>query len=341
MATREAVRRGRRNLAVRLGETADGRYLAHLDLDGKCPCGSDRADHEDGHGACRSEQCRKKNDCVCIAYSGIAPDVGLAAARAVLPDDVCVIKTGRGYHMLFFSVRAIADSVLPALGAEVAACTGRLSIIPPSLHPSGDEYVYLQPPGTTLPVVDLDAIGLAPQPKATRPLPRPAAAHAALPRPADAKLVAFFAWLFGGLGLYEGQGVRRDARGEFFLCPWHRDTEASLHVLWTSAVFCCQGCGRSGGARELRALVADESSASPRTFPNDDSGIPSGNRVTNGGAAALVERIAALVEQCPPRTFNVDGRQLRECRQYVVTYECDGGHEFAPRDERGMPTPLS
>ena len=163
-ASRQAVKRGPSNLAVRLGETADGHHLAHVDLDGKCPCGSDLADHDD-EGRCLSEKCRTTNGCTCLTYQGVAPDVGLAKLLALLPEDVCVIKTGRGYRVLFFTSGPIAESVLPEFGADVAAYSGRLSIIPQSRHPGGQEYVYLRPPGDCLPLVDLEKLGLFPKPK--------------------------------------------------------------------------------------------------------------------------------------------------------------------------------
>jgi len=120
---------------------------------------SDHTDHEFSVGPCRSQTCREKNDCACSAYPGVHPDIGLAKALAVLPADVCIIKTGRGYHVLFFSVCEIPESVLPEFGAEVAAHAGRLSVIPPSAHPSGAAYEYLLRAGDALAVVDLEALG--------------------------------------------------------------------------------------------------------------------------------------------------------------------------------------
>jgi hypothetical protein len=245
--------------------------------------------------------------------------------------------------VLFLTRSPIPESVLPELGAEVAAYSGRLSIIPPSRHPSGAVYTYIRPPADELAVVDIDALGWALQPK-DGPSRKPGSttrAHREPPPPVDEQQAGAFAWLFAGLGLYPGQGAAADSRGEFFLCPWHPDTEPSLHILWVSAIFYCQGCGRSGGLRALRRLVEGDPDALPRKFPNDESGVPFGNRGTNRGAESLVEQVAALADQLPPSALNVTGRQLRECRQYVLTYQCDAGHEFAPRDERGNPTPLS
>jgi Bifunctional DNA primase/polymerase, N-terminal len=337
---RSAIQRGPVNLAVRLGETGDGHYLGHLDLDGKCPCGSDLADHESG-GRCLSDKCRSKNACACSEYHGVAPDLARARLLSRLPAGVVDVKTGRGYRLLFLVPAPLIESVLPEFGAEVSANSGRLSIVPPSRHPSGDDYVYLTPPGASLPVVDLGKLGLFPQPKGgclRQVRDRTSESRGNLPPAAPPTVVAEFAVDMARRGIYEGGGNRRDSRGEFFPCPWHHDTEASLHVLWQAAVFCCFGCDLSGGVRELRA-VTDGSALSPRKLPNGCSSLS--NRGTNGGVDLLVEKIAALADELPAGTLNVEGRELRACRQYVVTYRCSEGHEFAPRNEHGNPTPLS
>lgn len=338
-ATRAATQ-GSCNLAVRLGESIDGRLLAHIDLDGKCPCGGDHADHDHGSGACRSQKCLAKG-CGCAAYAGVPPDDGLAALLALLPADVAVIETGRGYRILFWNAGPIAESVLPEYGAEVAAHAGRLSIIPPSRHPSGREYAYVTAPGADLPVVDLEELGLVPQPKSMSATGRRASAASqttAAPAAVDPVEAAAFAKLMSAVNVVEGQGARHDARGEFFLCPWHADGEASLHVLWESAVFWCLGCERGGGLVDLRELV--ECSVSPRTFPDGEADVSFGDRGTFRGEE-LVEHVASLVDALLTGTFNVDGQQLRECRQHVLTYQCAEGHAFAPRGRRGSPTPLS
>lgn len=107
-ATAASVARGPRNLAIRLGETTKSRYLAHLDFDGKCPCGSDLDDHVDGSGPCVSSRCREANQCSCVAYAGIRPEIGLAMAVRILPDNIGIVRTGRGFHVIIFSVREIA-----------------------------------------------------------------------------------------------------------------------------------------------------------------------------------------------------------------------------------------
>lgn len=43
----------------------------------------------------------------------------------LLPTDVVIIKTGRGFRVLFLSVRPIPESLLPELGADVVV-TARL-----------------------------------------------------------------------------------------------------------------------------------------------------------------------------------------------------------------------
>ena len=108
------------NLAVRLGLTTHGLFLAHLDFDGKCSCGCDLSDHEGGTDSCRSRR-KKHPPFSCPAFSGVPPEIGLKAAMAILPPNVCVIETGRGFRVLFFSVSEIPETKLPEFGAEVAA----------------------------------------------------------------------------------------------------------------------------------------------------------------------------------------------------------------------------
>lgn len=223
------------------------------------------------------------------------------------------------------------------MGAEIAAHSGRLSVIPPSVHPSGSAYSYDRVPDDDLAVVDFAALGLTPVPKVTtRRRSAESRSHHEVPRAAAEVTVEAFNELFGRLGVSEGRGVRRDDRGEFFPCAFHADSVASLHILWASAIFYCQGCGRGGGLRALVHLVEPT-----RTFPSDDSPDLPGDRGTSGGADALVEHIASLADTFPAGVVNVTGDQLRDCRQQVLTYQCGAGHEFAPRNERGDPTPIS
>lgn len=339
--SRAAAALGPTNLIVRTGLTADGtRRLGAIDLDGKCPCGHDREDHD--AAGCGHEPDLDGVACDCSKYRGVAPEIALARLLAILPAAVGVTRTARGFHIIFWVECPVPDGVLAEYSADLFGGLNPHALQAPwSLHPSGITYEWLQEPGEDLPLVDLEALGLVPfVPKAHRHDRRTAVTTGA-PAPADPALRAMFADLMAEVGLHEGGGARRDRRGEFFRCPWHSDGEPSLHVLWDAAVCWCLGCQQGGGLRALRELVPSGANGSPRKFPNDESLIPSGDRVTYGGGDDLVQRIAGLVDQLPMGTFNVEGRHLRECRQYVLTYDCGAGHSFAPRDERGDPTPLS
>ena len=113
------------NLAVRLGATDDGtRVLAHLDLDGKCPCGSDLADHESaegGLGRCRSAKCQERG-CGCERYEGVPPDDGLARLLGRLPEQPLIIRTGRGHRLLFWSAREYRAGTLPEFRGRGGPC---------------------------------------------------------------------------------------------------------------------------------------------------------------------------------------------------------------------------
>lgn len=276
------------NLAVRLGATADGtRFLAHIDLDGKCPCGGDLSDHQTHGGrlgACRGERCMRRG-CACELYAGVAPKQALARLLELLPDTPLLIKTRRGYHAYFWSPREYAASVLPQLGADVAATSRALSVIPPSTHPSGTRYEYLHRPVHDLPLVDLRAIGLEPVSKGHRTgaaAHRPPVTAAQLP-PAPSNVQSEFLELFRQAGLY----ISSRPGDQVHVCPWHADTEASLSIHAEAALFHCFGCGAGGGIARLRALVG---LVPPTCDPLLSYPIASEEGFQLGGDRAVAER---------------------------------------------------
>jgi hypothetical protein len=106
------------NLCVRTGLTADGtRCLAAIDLDGKCPCDHDQARHDSDVGRCRHVD--REGPCVCDTYRGVPPELALAALRVQLPPGIAISQTARGFHVIFWVVKPIADGVLPAYSADV------------------------------------------------------------------------------------------------------------------------------------------------------------------------------------------------------------------------------
>ncbi len=66
-----------------------------------------------------------------------------------------VVRTGRGYHIWFKPKRPVTSFIQD--GIEVKGL-GSLIAIPPSIHPSGAEYQFVQPPNGKLPEIDLDSL---------------------------------------------------------------------------------------------------------------------------------------------------------------------------------------
>ena len=182
----EAASHGPVNLAVRLGPIVDGRrILGHVDIDGT---------------------------------DGVDPGEALERLLPMLPEATPTMRTSKGFRLLFWSRREILDGLLPEFGAEVAANAGRLSQIPPSRHPSGYDYEWMHEPRDELPPVDLEALGLTPQPKGGHTAARDARPLGPLQR-ASGETQAAFADLLARVGIHEGHGERRDGRGEFFVSP--------------------------------------------------------------------------------------------------------------------------
>lgn len=338
------------NLAVRLGPTRDGsRVLAHIDLDGKCPCGGDLTDHEAGDGrlgACHGKKCQQRG-CVCQHYAGVAPDEALVRLKALLPELPLLVKTRRGYHAYFWSPCEYSASVLPDFGADVAANCGALSVIPPSVHPSGTRYEYLHKPLHDLPLIDLDELGLHPvskaQPRPTRQTHSGSYSSATPLALAAPDVQEEFAELFRMAGVFvsgrNGDGAH--------ICPWHADTEASLSVHAEAALFHCFGCGEGGGIGRLRTLVG----VVPPTcnpFHRSHEELREGLQLGGEAVGEERDRLATALEEIgeTPRAG-----LMRECRRYawdapesLETFACPTGdatpvqHRMNSCDDPQCPT---
>lgn len=295
---RAAIARGPTNLLVRSGPTMDpSRFLTVIDLDGKCPCGHNRGDHRDhvpddwdADGlACRARG-RDDGACPCVRYAGVDPDEALTILRDVLPAAVAITQTARGYHLLFFTTCAVRAGLLPAYGAEVYG-DGQAMQIPPSVHPSGRAYRWMQEPDGDLPVVDLAAIGLSPEPKRGASQ-QPKTSRRRSPSdgtPAPAGVQEEFRRLL------ESVGVRSAGRAdEHHWCPWHADDATrSLHVDWVLAIFWCFGCQAGGGLRALRDRLAP-----PTCNPKSELRSDQGSQLGGGWPArrAAAQRLADAIE---------------------------------------------
>jgi hypothetical protein len=81
---------------------------------------------------------------------GIAPADALNRLLSILPNDIAVSKTGRGFGLWFTVERPVGNGLLVVYGAEIFTDV-HLVNLPPSRHPSGVYYEWLIPPGGELP----------------------------------------------------------------------------------------------------------------------------------------------------------------------------------------------
>jgi hypothetical protein len=99
-----------------------------------------------------------------------------AADHPELAAELPTVKTSRGYHVYFrLSADCLAalrrghgkrghGAILLDNGAgELRADVGCYSVLPPSPHPSGIQYRWQRRPGETVPVVQLDSLGILQQ----------------------------------------------------------------------------------------------------------------------------------------------------------------------------------
>ena len=298
------------NLVVRTGPTADGtRWLAAIDLDGKCPCAHDQDAHHDLEGAC-SHVGNTDRACPCQKYDGVPPDTALALLLPLLPPGVAVSRTARGYHIIFWVERPLPNGTLPMYSADVFGGRDPHALqVPPSLHPSGAVYQWVQEPGADLPVVDLEAVGLAPDPTATASARPRLSGTGGQRTPATADQQAEFETLMAALGVRPRGRIE-----EFHNCPFHGESEPSLHVDWRAAVFHCFGsnCAEQGGLRRLRELVGDLLPPSCNPSSDPEGGVGRGLQL--GGKQVRAER-DRLADGLDALGEVVRAERMRGCRE--------------------------
>ncbi len=260
-------------------------------------------------GACRRVPRGEGAGCDCAAYWGVAPHDALAELLRVLPPDIAITRTARGYHLIFWAADPMADGTLTQFSADVfGGRTPHALQITPSLHPSGTSYTWFREPRADLPVVDLAEFGYVPQEAGHHGAVARSAGGSIRLAPAPPSRQVEFAALMGRLGLR-----RRAEDDEHHGCPWHLEDEGSLHVSWVAALFHCFGCGERGGLRRLRELVGplQPPSCDPLrgAFP-----LP-GRGLQLGGSAVTAERdrLAGALEEIGEPTR---AGHMRECREY-------------------------
>ena len=155
------------------------------------------------------------------------------------------VRTGGGGRHLYF--RHPGAAVVPrptAPGLDIKG-DGGLVVVPPSLHPSGTTYQWVQGRGpddaepATAPAWVLALAG-------DEHLAVAAARHAPS-RTRDEQ--EEFARLWDALGIELAPG------DQMYRCPFHDDHHPSLHIDADGCRWLCFGCRRGGGVGRLRRLV--------------------------------------------------------------------------------------
>ena len=289
---------------MRTGATADGsRFLTTIDLDGKCPCSHNQADHRDKASACQGRA--DPDPCGCAAYAGVDPDVALRGLLDLLPRGAAVVRTARGFHIHFWTATETPTGVVAAYGAEIYG-DGQAIHIPPSRHPSGATYAYIHAPGRDLPQVDLAALGLMPSPERPPPLGPTRRPRTESRSPADPGVQAEFRALMGQVNIRPNRGGN-----ELVLCPFHPDAATrSLHVDWGAAIFHCfaTGCAAGGGLRDLRQLAAGPMSLKETLRRDQDQ---TGSQLGGSTVADEATRLAGALREVGE---NQRAQAMDQCR---------------------------
>lgn len=173
-------------------------------------------------------------------------DAYLYNHRSRLPRTAEVLTGGGGRHLYFRGPAGVRGRTI-APGLDVKAAGGYV-VAPPSIHPSGREYVWHpdRALGSTGVAILPGWIGAA--------LSAPAPTVSSRPSSADSDdplgSIAPPAYVRDLGGLVVG------AEGGKVVCPFHRDRTPSLHVYPDAERgWYCYGCQRGGGIYQFAALV--------------------------------------------------------------------------------------
>ena len=162
------------------------------------------------------------------------------------------VRTGGGGTHLWFRLGVDLTSSVLAPGVELKA-GGGMVVAPPSLHESGQRYVW-RPGGHP------DELQPSRLPEWVADLAAGRTRHAA--RPVTVRTVAEreefrSAWERAGIELRPGD--------RYYRCPFHDDHHPSLHIDAEGCRWYCFGCGEGGGIGRLAERLGEDRRPRPRS----------------------------------------------------------------------------
>lgn len=252
------------------------------------------------------------------------PDEVLALVRRKAEDTIiAIVRTRRGYHIWLRVTTSVGNGYCSALGGEVFS-DAHLAMLPPSVHPEGHVYEWVQEPRMPVGEAGLKELGFVPDEPNF---------HSGLPSkltPAAPEIQSEFLELLAEKGVARGRRTQDLVR-----CPWHDDLNPSLSINWQAAVFHCfaEDCLVGGGIGTLRRLLG-RNTPTYRQWGNANAPV--------GNLGCVDDEVARLATTLASLGQADKARRLRECKATFAVGECTAcgirpvyplscGQPFCPR----------
>ena len=218
---------------------------------------------------------------------------------AMLPPGCPVSKSWRGYHIFFRPKKVVGNGPLPnGVKGEVFTAS-HLIMLPPSRHPKGVDYTWLIPPDGSLPIVDLEELGLVPLGSKNKD------SYTQSRQAPVENLERHFATLAKLLGQ-----PRRSGRWLMFRCPWHAEGSEQNESLGVTPDGWCQcfACGERGWIDTILKRL---------------TGPCNGSFIFPPGVEDLQLRVVAAFESLGQEKL---ASEMRRCGRTFKVYRCEQGH---------------